>query len=119
MRKRNIAVIALLFILSACTANLGNVPWDVDIKNWIPEKRANFFMKSWLAEKANYDAMNAVENKSEPLIKALNIKYEIIEKSRVPIKGYADIVKNKGIPPDDMEEAIIGWLRKLQTQYLY
>ena len=116
---RKIIVVMLLFVLTACTANLGNVPWDLDVKNWVPEKRANFFMKAWMAEKANYDAMNAIENKSESLVKALKVKHEILEKSRVPVRAYAKIVKNKGVPPDDMENAIIGWLRELQMQYLY
>ena len=116
---KRISIVILLFVLTACTANLGNIPWDLDVKNWVPEKRASFFMKSWTAEKANYDAMNAIENKSESLVKALKIKYEVLEKSRVPVRTYATIVKNKGVPPDDMEDAIIKWLRSMQQQYLY
>ena len=65
MKRRYAAIVLLLFAFVACTANLGNVPLDLDVQNWIPEKRANFFMKTWMSEKATYDNMNAIEDKPE------------------------------------------------------
>ena len=119
MRKHKLIPIILMLLFIGCTANLGNVPWQLDIKNWSPEKRANFFLKSWLAEKANYDALNALEKKSPALLKVLETKREILEQSRKPIRAYSTIVKSGGMPDAATEQAIIDWLRSLQNQYIY
>jgi len=118
VRRRNTLIFLLLFIVG-CSAGLANVPWYTDIGKWIPEKRANFFMKTWLAEKANYDAMNAIENKSPALVKTLKVKHDILEQSRMPIRAYVSIVKAGGTPDADSEQKIIDWLREMQRQYIY
>lgn len=116
--RRSLLVIFLLFFIIGC-GGLASVSWDSDIHNWVPEKRANFFMKTWLAEKANYDAMNAIENKSEALIKTLKVKRDILEKSRLPIRTYVSLVQAGGSPDADSEQLIIDLLRQMQRQYIY
>lgn len=119
MNKRNLLVVVMLFCFITACGGLANVKWDADIQNWIPQKRANFFMKTWLAEKANYDAMNSIENKSESLIKTLELKRQILEKSRQPIRIYVNLVKSGGTPNSTSEQQIIDWLREMQRQYIY
>lgn len=117
--KNKFLVVVLLILFLGCTANLGNVPWHLDVKNWTPHQKANFFMKSWLAERASYDALNEIQNKSPELIRVLKAKQNVLESSRIPIRMYSNIVSSGGTPDLTMEEDIIKWLRELQTQYLY
>jgi len=72
-----------------------------------------------LSEKQTYDIMNAIENKPDDLVKALESKYQILEKSRVPIRMYASIVNSGGVPNAEDEQQIIDWLRQLQIQLVY
>jgi len=121
MRKfKFIGVILALFMLAGCaTMNMGDVPWNVQIKEWQPKQKADFIMSLWLSEKQTYDIMNAIENKPDDLVKALESKYQILEKSRVPIRMYASIVNSGGVPNAEDEQQIIDWLRQLQIQLVY
>jgi len=112
-------VLFILMFITACTANMGNVPWYVGIKDWSPEQKANFFMKTWMAEKDTYDSQNAIEGKSPELIKTLKIKREVLEQSRLPIRSYVSVVASGSVPDTLMEQEIIKWLRQLQMQYTY
>ena len=112
--------LAIVFLFMACgTMNLGNVPWDVSIQDWQPKQRADFMMSMWLSEKQSYDMLNAIENKPEDLIKTLEIKYNILEKSRVPMRMYAIMVNSGGTPTQESEQQLIDWLRQLQLQLVY
>jgi len=119
MRTKRIALLSVVLFLFACTANLGNIPWHLDIQNWSSHQKANFFMKTWMAEKNTYDSMNAMENKPEELVPVLKAKYEILEKSRVPIRTYVSIVNSGSLPDTNSEQEIINFLRQLQMQYIY
>jgi len=121
MRKfKFIGIILALFLLAGCaTMNVGEVPWTVAISDWQPKQRADFLMSMWMSEKATYDMQNAIENKPEELVKTLEIKYNILEKSRVPMRMYASIVNSGGVPDQASEQQIIDWLRQLQIQLIY
>jgi len=110
MRKfKFIGVILALFLIVSCaTLSVGNEPWDVAISDWQPKQKADFIMSMWLSEKQTYDIMNAIENKPEDLISALEAKYQILEKSRVPIRMYASIVNSGGVPNTEDEQQIIN-----------
>lgn len=112
-------VFVLLFICSCGTMNFGNTPWTLDIQNWSSHQKANFFMKTWMVEKNTYDSINAMENKPEELVDVLKSKRKVLENSRIPIRLYADIVAGGGTPSQESEQAIINWLRELQTQMIY
>ena len=120
-------LLALLLVLAACgtvgqtgpaASAAQGVPWYQDIQNWTPYQRANFFMATWEAQKADYDAMNAMPNKSPALLDLLKIKYQVLEQSRVPVRTYVASVKDGGLPDAAIEQQIIGWLRQLQLQAL-
>jgi hypothetical protein len=121
MKHLTKAVFCFIFVVfMACgTLNIGNVPWQLDIQNWSVHQRANFFMTTWLAEKHSYDTLNAMEDKSEDLIKVLKAKREILEQSRVPIRMYVQIVNSGVLPGPESEQEIINWLRQLQQQIIY
>jgi len=113
-------LLAIAFLFTACgTMNLGNVPWDVSIQDWQPKQKADFMMSMWMSEKQSYDMLNAIENKPEDLIKTLEVKYQILEKSRVPMRMYATMVNAGGIPTPESEQELIDWLRQLQIQMMY
>jgi len=112
-------IIAILLVAGCATMNMGDVPWNVQIKEWQPKQKADFIMSLWLSEKQTYDIMNAIENKPDDLVKALESKYQILEKSRVPIRMYASIVNSGGVPNAEDEQQIIDWLRQLQIQLVY
>ena len=76
-------------------------------------------MSMWMSEKQSYDMLNAIENKPEDLIKTLEVKYQILEKSRVPMRMYATMVNAGGIPTPESEQELIDWLRQLQIQMMY
>ena len=119
-RFRLMPIILILMFISGCgTMNLGNVPWDVSIQDWQPKQRADFMMSMWMSEKQSYDMLNAIENKPEDLIKTLEVKYQILEKSRVPMRMYATMVNAGGTPTPASEQELIDWLRQLQIQMLY
>jgi hypothetical protein len=99
-------------------AGTTGTPWYMDIQSWTPYQKANFFNDTWQAEKANYDAANAIPNKSEALKRMLETKQQILEVSRVPIRTYATSVKAGGAPDPAVEMQIITWLRQLQAQAL-
>jgi len=112
-------ILALIMVAGCATMNMGDVPWNVQIKEWQPKQKADFIMSLWLSEKQTYDIMNAIENKPDDLVKALESKYQILEKSRVPIRMYASIVNSGGVPNAEDEQQIIDWLRQLQIQLVY
>ena len=120
IRGRCLALtLVLVFALMSCaTMNVGDTPWYEAIKGWSPEQRANFFMDSWTAEHADYKAGNAIPNKSEALIADLESKRKILEKSRIPVRSYATLVKAGGVPDGQAEQEIIAWIRQLQRQSL-
>ena len=117
--KRTVLLVIMAIFLISCTANMGNVPWNVSIKDWSPHQKANFFMKTWLAEKETYDSMNAMKDKPENLIKVLKVQRDVLENSRIPIRTYAKVINSGGTPDATMEQEIIKWIRQLQQQYIY
>jgi len=119
-RLKFIGIILALFMLAGCaTMNVGDVPWNVTISDWQPKQKADFMMSMWLSEKQTYDMMNAIENKPVDLIAALQVKYQILEKSRVPMRMYASTVNSGGVPDPASEQQLIDWLRQLQLQLVY
>ena len=108
--KMVIPLAIIMLLLVSCSAT---------VSNWTPHQKANFFMKSWRAEKASYDIMNQMENKPPELISNLKVKQSILEKSRIPIRSYATIVKEGGSINPSSEDEILGWLRQLQVQLVY
>ena len=119
-RFKFIGIILALFILVGCaTMNVGDVPWNVAISDWQPKQKADFMMTMWLSEKKTYDSMNAMENKSSDLIDVLEAKYQILEKSRIPMRMYVSIINSGGIPDQESEQLLIDWLRQLQLQLVY
>jgi len=125
IKKNRLFLIMLAFIFiigSISCSHFGspeNGPWYLNIQKWAPKQKADFFMGTWMAEKENYDILNAIENKPEDLIKVLKVKYQILENSRIPVKVYADIVNAGDIPNQTDEQEIINWLRSLQVQLVY
>ena len=120
LKRRLIFVFVLMAFISACaTMNVGDVPWQVDIKQWQPKQRADFMMSLWLSEKETYDRMNAIENKPPDLIEVLKAKYQVLEKSRKPMRAYAQIVNSGEVPNPTAEQELIDWLRELQLQFVY
>jgi hypothetical protein len=119
MKTKRFVLLGIIVLFVACTANLGNVPWHLDIQNWSMYQKANFFMNTWMAEKNSYDTMNDMDNKPDDLIKVLEAKRKILEDSRVPIRLYVHIVKAGNTPDINSEQEIIDFLRQLQMQYLY
>jgi hypothetical protein len=119
--KRGILIfLAIAFLVASCaTMNIGDVPWQVDIKQWQPKQRADFMMNLWMSEKSTYDRMNAIENKPPDLITVLKAKYQVLEQSRKPMRAYAQYVNSGGIPNPDAEQELINWLRELQLQFVY
>ena len=118
-KMRVIIPIIFLLVVGCSTLNIGQVPWALDIQNWSSYQKANFFMNTWMAEKRNYDSLNAIENKPSDLIDVLKTKREIIEKSRVPIRWYVEAVNRGETPNQQSEQEIIDWLRQLQQQVIY
>ena len=118
MRKfRFIGVILALFFvvgMVGCTATIGQVPFA----KWTSHQKANFFMNTWLAEKASYDIMNQMENKPPELVASLKTKYKVLEESRLPIRSYVTLVNGGGID-SNAEDEILAWLRQLQVQLVY
>lgn len=119
MLKRNALIVFILIFVGCATWNFGNTPWTLDIQNWSSHQKANFFMKTWMAEKKNYDSMNTIKNKPDDLIDVLKAKRKVLESSRIPINLYSDLVAAGGTPSQESEQAIINWLRELQTQIVY
>lgn len=120
MKQRlNVLLMACLLLVGCGTLNLGNMPWHLDIQNWSSHQKANFFMDTWMSEKASYDSLNAMDNKPDDLIKVLEAKRKILEESRLPIRVYAQIVNAGDTPDPGSEQDIIGWLRQLQQQIIY
>lgn len=121
--KRNVRILsiilALFMVVGCATMNVGDVPWNVAISDWQPKQRADFMMSMWMSEKATYDMQNAIENKPDDLVRTLEVKYEILEKSRVPMRMYATIVNGGGTPTQSDEQQLIDWLRQLQVQLIY
>jgi hypothetical protein len=93
-------------------------PWYIAYQSWTKEQKADFFMEMWMQQEADYKTMNAYPNKSEALIKALKVKREVLEQSRVPLRTYATIVKGGGTPDAAMEQQIVAWLTQLQLNFL-
>ena len=112
-----ILTISLLSCATFTQGNSGN--WTLDIANWTPYQKANFFTSTWMAEKYNYDNLNTMQDKPKELVEVLTAKQKILESSRIPVRLYASTVKGGGIPSDADELAIIQWLRQLQIQYVY
>jgi len=113
-RYRFIGVILALFFVISCTASIGQVPFA----KWTSHQKANFFMNTWLAEKASYDIMNQMENKPAELVSTLKTKQKVLEDSRLPIRSYATLVKGGGID-SNAEDKILAWIRQLQVQLVY
>jgi len=114
--KRFSLIVVFLFI--GC-AMLGTQPWHLDIQNWEPKQKANFFMNAWLAEKSSYDSLNAMENKPESLIKVLQAKRDVLEKSRIPTRAYVKSINAGGAVDPVIEQEIIQWLIQLQQMIIY
>ena len=116
MRKfRYIGVILTLFLISCATIDIGDVPFA----KWSPKQKANFFMTMWESQKVTYDMMDAMTDKPADLMDVLQVKYQILEKSRIPVRIYANTVKNGGVPNQNSEDEIMKWLRQLQLQLVY
>lgn len=120
-------VVLVLFSFTSCgplimgqptVGNTVNTPWWEQVKSWSPEQRSNFFFDFWKAQNADYDAMNAIPNKTPELIKLLETKRTALETSRVLIRSYAILVKGGGVPEAGDEEAIIQLLRDAQITIL-
>jgi len=58
-------------------------------------------------------------DKPTDLMEVLQVKYQILEKSRIPVRTYANIVKTGGVPDQNSEDEIVKWLRQLQLQLVY
>ena len=117
-----VMLVMLCMFLLACVkpltiGNPGQI-WYLDIQNWTSHQKANFFMDTWMAENANYKAMNAIPNKSKALVDLLKVKREVLENSRIPIRTYASMVNSGGVLDTETERQIIGWIRQLQLQAL-
>ena len=121
MRKfKFIGILLVLFLVAGCaTMNVGDVPWHVQIKEWQPKQKADFMMNLWMSEKDTYDRMNAIENKPPDLVEVLKLKYEVLEKSRKPMRFYVQTVKAGGVPDPTSEQELIDWLREMQLQFFY
>lgn len=76
-------------------------------------------MKMWESQKITYDMMDEMTNKPPELMEVLQVKYQILEKSRIPVRTYANIVETGGIPDANSEDEIVKWLRQLQLQLVY
>lgn len=118
-RLRIVPVILLVLLIGCSTMNIGDVPWNVAIGEWQPKQKADFMMTMWMSEKATYDMMNAIENKPADLIEVLEVKYQILEKSRIPMRLYVSTVNSGGTPDPESEQELINWLRQLQLQMVY
>jgi len=114
--KRIGIVICMLFVMSC---GLFGGSKNLHIGDWNSYQKANFFMTTWMSEKSAYDAMNALENKPDNLIKVLEAKQKVLEGSRIPIRTYVTLVNQGGIPDAGVEQQIIDWLRQLQLEYVY
>lgn len=120
VKRFNLIITVWVLLFIGCgTMNVGQVPWTLDIQNWSQHQKANFFMNTWMAEKANFDSMNTIEDKSDDLVKVLKAKREILESLRVPIRIYSGVVEGGGIPSTESEQVIINLLRQLQQQIIY
>jgi len=119
MRKfKFIGVILAIFIVgmvSCATLDIGEVPFA----KWSPKQKATFFMAMWQSQKITYDMMNEIADKPADLIEVLKVKQQILEKSRIPVRAYANIVKGGGVPDASSEDEIAAWLRQLQLQLVY
>ncbi|HUU53247.1 MAG TPA: hypothetical protein VMW44_01235 [Candidatus Bathyarchaeia archaeon] len=113
-RFKLIGIVLAVFFMISCTANIGQVPFA----KWTSYQKANFFMKTWLAEKASYDIINQMENKPPELVSSLKTKYKVLEESRLPIRSYVTLV-NGGGTDSNAEDEILAWLRQLQMQLVY
>jgi hypothetical protein len=124
--KFSLLILVVLVVMAGCTvgqtgptgagaagAAAQGIPWYEDIKNWTPHQKANFFMEAWEAQLADYKAQNAIPNKSPDLVKILNVKQQILEQSRIPVRQYVATVKGGQVGGNEME--IITWIRQLQT----
>ena len=120
MKKFKIlGIILVLFLVaglaSCATLDIGDVPFA----KWSPKQKANFFMTMWESQKITYDMMDEMTNKPPDLMEVLQVKYQILEKSRIPVRTYANIVKTGGVPNQSSEDEIMKWLRQLQLQLVY
>lgn len=118
-----ILLLCLLLPLGAvqtgcATKNLHMTSWYDQIGAWTPNQKANFFMETWKAEKATYNAQNAIPNKTKDLIAFLEKKREVLESSRIPIRTYVSMVNAGGMIDPGSEAQIIAWLRDLQLQLM-
>lgn len=106
------------FGVTACQY-FGSLPSPQDIANQFikmtPQQKANFFMKSWTAQHADYERLKAVPEPTPELSKILKYKYTLLEKSRVPVRTYATIVAGNGVPPKELEEEIVALLSALES----
>ena len=110
------AILVVVFLLVSCaTMNIGDVPFA----KWSPKQKANFFMTMWESQKVTYDMMDEMTDKPADLMEVLQVKYQILEKSRIPVRTYANIVKTGGVPNQNSEDEIMKWLRQLQLQLVY
>ena len=119
MKKLFVPLLVVCLIIGCAHMNIGDVPWNVDIKQWQPKQRADFMMSMWLSENSTYKRMNAIENKPLDLIEVLKAKYQVLEESRKPMRLYAQIVNSGEIPDPTAEQELIDWLRELQLQFVY
>jgi len=109
-------ILVFAFVISACaTMNIGDVPFA----KWSPKQKANFFMTMWESQKVTYDMMGEMTDKPADLMEVLQVKYQILEKSRIPVRTYVNIVKTGGVPDQSSEDEIMKWLRQLQLQLVY
>jgi len=110
-----LALFLVVGLVSCATLDIGEVPFA----KWSPKQKANFFMTMWESQKVTYDMMDEIKDKPADLMEVLQVKYQILEKSRIPVRTYANIAKTGGVPDANSEDEIVKWLRQLQLQLVY
>jgi len=114
-KRAALAILIIFAIVSCATWNIGDVPFA----KWSPKQKANFFMTMWESQKVTYDMLDEMKDKPADLMQVLQVKYQILEKSRIPVRTYVNIVKTGGVPDLNSEDEIVKWLRQLQLQLVY
>ncbi len=111
-------IIPILALLIGCVGTINPVEWQDSYKTWTTEQRATFLMKTWQFHKSDYDRWNALPDKSPELLKILEAKYQLLERSRIPLRTYVQYVDLTGQADFDMEQQLLAWVLELQAMLI-